>query len=124
MKILFVDDDTTVCDLMSTFCHSLGIEYEVATSAQAALDRVQEEEFALCITDLMMPGMDGLTLASRLKDAFPEMGMFAFTGESGIFPIKDLEKTFDHIYFKPTEYSRLIADSMKFLATKRYPFLA
>lgn len=124
MRVLFVDDDHAVCELLTTVCSALDVDFEVVTRAEDALEKLAAEEFALCVTDLTMPAMDGVTLANQIRKQYPDMGVFAFTGESSSYPLRELDTVFDKIYLKPSDYSRMIADSMKFLAIRKYPFLA
>ena len=68
-RILVVDDDLSIRE---TFEHHLarsGHEVRTAPTAEAALPMVGEFEPALVITDLRMPGMDGLALLEKIRDS-------------------------------------------------------
>lgn len=123
-RVLFIDDDQSVCELISVFCQSLGMEFDTATSGATAMNKVAQHEYALCVTDLMMPVMDGVFLAREMKTRFPEMHVYLFTGESGGYPKQVLEDVFDKVFWKPGDYSQMIAQCMCCLAIKKYPFLA
>jgi CheY-like chemotaxis protein len=124
MRVLFVDDDKSVCDLLTVFCSSLGMEFRTVNRAQEALELCEEEDFTLVVTDLQMPEMDGMALAIELRQRYPGMAIYAFTGDSRVYPMKMLRESFDKVFLKPSDYSRLIADAMKYLAIRKYPFLA
>lgn len=125
MKVLFVDDDQTVRELLTALCKSLAVEFVVANSGEDALQILSEDQdIVLCITDLIMPEMDGLTLARTLREEYPRLSLFAFTGQGNRFSMREMKEVFDKVYFKPSDYSIMIAESMKFLAIKKYPFLA
>lgn len=124
MRVLFVDDDDSVCEFLSTFCRTLGIEHLVAHTAEEAYALCEKGAVELIVTDLAMPRIDGLDLARQIHKRFPEMGLFAFTGHSDAYSLKELDELFDRVYMKPMEYSRLIGETMKFLALRKYPFLA
>jgi CheY-like chemotaxis protein len=68
-KILVVDDQKGLRDIMAALLSDLG--YDVATAADGAeaLMLLQGSTFGLVLTDLNMPGMDGWSLAERVKKA-------------------------------------------------------
>jgi DNA-binding NtrC family response regulator len=73
-RILVVDDEETLCEIISSILNSVGYECSVAyngVEALAVLDR--GEEFALLISNLMMAEMDGFVLLERTRDRFPDM---------------------------------------------------
>ena len=77
--ILVVDDDPSIRE---TFEHHLtrsGHQVETAGSAEQALHRLAELEPALVITDLRMPGMDGLELLRRARKAIPDLDVLVIT---------------------------------------------
>ena len=123
MRILFVDDQEAVCDLINIFCTSLGIDFALARDAKAALDLIAKERFTLLVTDLEMPEMDGVALARKVREEHKDIGIFAFTGGSAAYTLRDLESAFDKVFFKPSDYSRMIANAMMYLAQQKYPFL-
>ena len=66
-KILLVDDSTTMLMSMEGMLSREGFGVETATGGQEALQRVDVAAPDLVITDLNMPGMDGITLIRQLK---------------------------------------------------------
>ena len=81
-RVLVVDDEASIRDLLSK---TLGLaEYEVDTAADAstALGRVRSAEYDLLITDLKMPGMDGVTLIRQVKRIRAELPVIIITGFS------------------------------------------
>ena len=78
-RILVVDDDASIRE---TFEHHLtrsGHQVVTAASAEEALERMAEFDPALVITDLRMPGMDGLELLSRVRAAEPDIDVLVIT---------------------------------------------
>jgi len=81
--ICVVDDDEEVRDSVGTFFRSAGIEVEKFDSAEALLDWSDLPSMQCLITDLHMPGMDGLDLQEALRrrgSQVPVILMTAFPG--------------------------------------------
>src|SRR5690242_4652187 len=71
-QVLIVDDDTETLELLREIVSKEGYRIETAEHAQAALAKVDQSRPDVVITDLHMPGMDGLALLSELKTRSPE----------------------------------------------------
>jgi len=72
-RVLVIDDDNTVCELVSALARTMGLNCEATKDPATFLDRVTPET-SLILLDLMMPGMDGievLRLLGRNGDARP-----------------------------------------------------
>ncbi|RMG50676.1 MAG: response regulator [Acidobacteria bacterium] len=80
MKILVVDDEISVCQTITGMLSQLGHTSCSATSADQALTRCAEEAFDLIITDLGMPGINGLELAQRVRAHMPQVRIILITG--------------------------------------------
>jgi len=82
-RVLVVDDEASICDLLAKTL----AEYDVDTSpdGRAAITRLRAQNYDLLITDLKMPGMDGLSLirdAKRLAPTLPVIIITAFSTEA------------------------------------------
>ena len=73
MRVMVVDDEPAICDMLTTVLSDEGYEAVAVGSGAEALARAVAEPPDLFLIDLMMPGMDGRTLAARLR-ATPELG--------------------------------------------------
>ncbi len=88
--ILLVDDDELVLQTMGMLLESKGYEVETARNGLEALHKVEEREFALVISDIRMPGMDGIEVVKRLREineerrrkAVPEILITAYADEN------------------------------------------
>ncbi len=67
-RILIVDDDRAMCQLLIDLLRDDGYEAEVAYDGESALDKYRAAPFDLTITDLMMPKMRGIELVQRLRE--------------------------------------------------------
>jgi signal transduction histidine kinase/ActR/RegA family two-component response regulator len=72
-RVLVVDDDDDVRLVAHAIVEELGYEAVAAASGQEALKRLEEESFALMLTDVAMPGMSGVELAAKVRQAYPDL---------------------------------------------------
>lgn len=79
-RILIVDDDDSVRDVISVLLREEGYQCVVATGADMALDLVAAEETPLVISDMKMPGKDGLWLLENLRERHPDTSVIMLTG--------------------------------------------
>jgi CheY-like chemotaxis protein/anti-sigma regulatory factor (Ser/Thr protein kinase) len=66
-RVLVVDDDPQMCRFLSKLLGSKGYSVVTADDGVEALEKLQQEEFELILTDVWMPRMNGLELLSRLQ---------------------------------------------------------
>jgi DNA-binding NtrC family response regulator len=67
-RVLIVDDDRAMCQLLIDLLRDDGYQAEVAYDGESALDKCRATRFDLTITDLMMPKMRGIELVQRLRE--------------------------------------------------------
>lgn len=67
IKILIVDDDTLIRQLLSLILRSSGYSVVEAENGKDALEKVREASVNMVITDLRMPQMDGIELSRELR---------------------------------------------------------
>ena len=66
-RVLVVDDDRALADNLVAFLSRLGYQAEAAYGGEEALEAFRKEAYDLVITDLMMPGMDGMELLEAIS---------------------------------------------------------
>jgi len=66
-KILVVDDEPFICSILSRWLEMEGYDCKVAYSGEEALNLIESEEFALMLSDIMMPGMSGIELLAKAR---------------------------------------------------------
>ena len=79
-RILIVDDERPITDLLASFLSSQGYFCETATNGRTALEMVSQNHFDVVITDIVMPEMDGITLIQKLSHQFPHLFIMVITG--------------------------------------------
>ena len=82
--ILIVDDDSLVCDSLKEMLTIDGYSVDTALSAPAALTKVKEDGFHLILSDIQMPGMNGLDLLKEIKGLNSDALLVFITGHGHI----------------------------------------
>ncbi len=84
-KILVVDDEAPICEMIKRGLSHLG-EYEVdiAHNGFEAIEKIEKEVFDLVLTDIKMPEMDGLELLKNIKGTRPEVMVILMTAYGSI----------------------------------------
>jgi two-component system response regulator PilR (NtrC family) len=83
-RILIADDEEVVRTNVQEFLESKGYIVESVGAGDAALERVLEEDYALVIADIRMPGMDGITLLKRIVSERPETFVLMITAYASV----------------------------------------
>jgi DNA-binding NtrC family response regulator len=82
-KILVVDDVEEVRSLCAEIIQSIGLEAASASQPSEAKDYLAREPFALVISDIAMPGMDGLQLTKLIKEHYSDTDVILMTRAKG-----------------------------------------
>jgi DNA-binding NtrC family response regulator len=83
-RILVVDDDALSREFLAEAAESLGLVVDAVDSGQAALDRLNAKDYDLVITDLRMPGMDGIELIQSMNVRHSEVPAVVITAHGTI----------------------------------------
>jgi len=79
-RILFVDDEAPIRELLSLYFRKKGCEVATATTAREATALAGQKQFALAILDINLAGENGLELLSYFKTNYPQLPVIIFTG--------------------------------------------
>ena len=79
-RVLVVDDDAVVGHSINRVLTGQGYQVREAMSGMEALEELGHQRYDMVFTDIRMPGMDGLDMASRMKKSYPEMPVVVITG--------------------------------------------
>ena len=74
-KILVVDDDADIRDLVSTKLESSGYDVETAGDGVIGLELATNNSYSLVISDVMMPGMSGVDMVRMMRTAEPPISV-------------------------------------------------
>jgi len=78
-RLLIIEDEDTLRESLKRVFGREGYEVEVARSAEAALTTIEGQSFDLIITDIILPGMDGIELLKRCREQNPEQLIIVMT---------------------------------------------
>jgi DNA-binding NtrC family response regulator len=81
-RVLVVDDETAVCDLLSLYLGWKGLEVKTAHSPAEALAHTFETEFDLVILDWDLAGVEALDLLNFFKGTWPNISVIIYTGQT------------------------------------------
>jgi diguanylate cyclase (GGDEF)-like protein len=108
LRILIVDDDAGIRDTMHEFIGMSGYEAVAAATAEEALELLQQRDADVVITDISLPGMDGLELTDRIKKNF-EADVIVITGYSADYSYEEaISKGASDFLFKPVRFAELL----------------
>lgn len=83
-SILVVDDDSAMREMMLSLLESAGVRAHAAASAVAALDALKEHEFDVVLSDIRMPGRDGIELLGEIRELRPDTPVVLMTAFGSI----------------------------------------
>jgi DNA-binding NtrC family response regulator len=107
-KILVVDDDDSIRDIVSTMLFLLGYEVLSADSGEKGFALFIKDKFDLVITDFNMSGMDGINLAYYIKEKCPATQVVLMTGHDKEVILSKIKDTaVDQALFKPFTLSEM-----------------
>jgi two-component system response regulator PilR (NtrC family) len=115
-RILVVDDEASLRELLEIFLQGEGYAVDVASSAEAALGLLEAAEYHVVITDLKMPGMSGLELLRRIKSGWPDTQVVLMTAYSTTDTAIDAMKSGAYDYVaKPFKVAEMLVVVQKAL---------
>jgi DNA-binding NtrC family response regulator len=116
-RILVVDDEMIVCESCKRILEEEEYEVEVALSGKEAFDKMKENSFDIVITDLKMPGIDGMEVLKTFRKEYPDTIVIMITGFSTVETAVEAMKlgAFDYIPkpFTPDEVSIVVKKAIE-----------
>jgi DNA-binding NtrC family response regulator len=83
-NILLVDDEERFVEILAQRLQARGLNVDVATTGEKAIDLVKAKDFDAVLLDLSMPGMDGLAVLRKMKKINPYLQIIILTGQGSI----------------------------------------
>jgi YesN/AraC family two-component response regulator len=79
-KILVIDDEKATLFMFRLFLDAYGYAVLTAENGEQGLEIFKKERPAIVITDIKMPGIDGLTVLQKIKEIDPKAEVIVITG--------------------------------------------
>ena len=115
-RVLIADDEASIRDLLSKALALAEYDVDAVPDGRTAIARLRAGSYDLLITDLKMPGIDGLTLireARRLAPALPVVVITAYSSEASAIEAINLGVT--AYLIKPFRITKILATAAKAL---------
>lgn len=108
-RILIVEDDAMMRETLGEFITDLGARVEMAENGSRALDILQTETFDAVISDIRMPGGDGLSLVKKINETFTIRPLvFLCSGYSDLKDSDYLALNVAQVFEKPFNMNHLV----------------
>lgn len=118
-SILIVDDTADIRNSMSEFIEISGYKTLTASSAEEALELLQNNDVNIVLTDIMMPGMNGFQLTELVKKGY-DSDVIVMTGYSGEYSYDDaINKGASDFIFKPVRFNELMLRMQRVLSAQQ-----
>lgn len=110
MKILVVEDERLLADSLQTLLTGRGFSVDTANDGLTGLEYAKTDVYDLVILDVMMPGLDGYTVASRLRAEHHAVPILMLTAKSDLMDrVAGLNAGADYYLTKPFDSRELLA---------------
>ncbi len=108
IRILVVDDEPKICHLIEQILKLEGYQVDISFSGVEALQMIERYNYQMLLTDLKMPGIDGLELIQKSKELNPEIRVIMVTGYATVeTAVQSLRHGVDDYIKKPFNISKL-----------------
>jgi two-component system OmpR family response regulator len=81
-KILLVEDDSNFGNVLKNYLELNDYDVTLERDGRLGLAAFQREKFDMCLLDIMMPHMDGFTLAESIRDVDPDVPLFFLSAKT------------------------------------------
>ena len=105
-KILVVDDDKNICELLRLYIEKEGFEVQIANDGKAAIDMFETGNFSLIMLDIMLPELDGWQVCREIRKK-SQCPIIMLTAKGEVFDkVLGLELGADDYVVKPFREKR------------------
>jgi CheY-like chemotaxis protein len=106
-RVLIVEDDREVRQMLDDYLSFLDLEVDTAADGLEGLTKIKENSYDLVVTDIAMPYVSGIGIISILKKDFPDIPVIAITGYGYHAEELAQEKKADFIMGKPFDVHKM-----------------
>lgn len=117
-RILFVDDDSNVLASLRNVMHRERARWEAVFvgGGEQALDELARAKFDVVVSDMRMPGMDGVELLERVREGWPETARVMLSGSADREEVVRATAAVDELLGKPCSATVLKATLERIMA--------
>jgi signal transduction histidine kinase/CheY-like chemotaxis protein len=109
-RILVIDDEPLVVETLAGLLQQAGHSVETALTGSAGIERYRQRRFDCVMTDLLMPGLNGLTVGRAIKDQDPGAYVVLLTAQAEQLDAKQTEAAgVDRVFTKPVGREQLLS---------------
>jgi putative two-component system response regulator len=124
-RVLCVDDEPVILQILRRLLEIQGFEPVTCADAAAAVASFDDGTFDVVLTDIHMPGMDGLALMQTLRDRRPDLPVVVVTGHGTVdTAIEALREGANGMLIKPFTGEELLAEVRRALSASRMRYEA
>lgn len=111
-KVLVVDDERVIADTLAIILNQSGFDASAVYTGTAAVDRARQDRPDLIISDVIMPDMNGIEAAIRIRQLLPACKILLFSGQAATADLLEKARQQGHefeILAKPVHPQDLLA---------------
>jgi DNA-binding NtrC family response regulator len=111
-KIFVVDDEKVITDSLTAILNLKGYDATGFYDGESVLSACEQSAPECIISDVMMPGMNGVELAMKVRERMPSCRMLLFSGQAATVDLLEAARTAGHVFevlAKPVHPSDLLA---------------
>ena len=107
-RILIVDDNMLMRKLIMNLFNREEIVLDEATDGQDGLLKMSDHQYDLVITDLIMPGMEGIEMIMQAKRSYPGIKIIAISGGEPFYLYMAKRLGIQDVFTKPLEKNKFL----------------
>lgn len=108
-KILLIDDDPTLLDLLGDYVRKAGYQVYQASNGKEGLKKIRQYSPDLVVLDVMMPGMDGWEASERIREKWTTPIILLTAKSAEIDKLRGFRIGVDDYITKPFSFAELVA---------------
>jgi len=110
IRILLAEDDDAMRNYLALALENSGYEVDAVSTGLDAVPLLEDSDYDLLLSDIVMPGMDGIELAQRCAEISPRTNIIFITGFAAVAMRGSREQPYSKILSKPFHLRELVRE--------------